>query len=101
MTWVIVDGAILDVGNFSRRHPGGARVIMNGLGTDITSRMEGEDLSVGSAMSFTPHDHSEVQFSTNALFHLGTIRHVDRTNASHKYIIASNLPFLPYSGFQL
>lgn len=60
MSWVIVDGAILDVGSFSRRHPGGARVIVNALGTDITNSLKGEDLSIGSAMPFTPHDHSEV-----------------------------------------
>ena len=57
----MVDGAILDVGNFSRRHPGGARVIMNALGTDITSELKGEDLSVGNAMAFSPNQHSEVR----------------------------------------
>ena len=61
MSWVVVDGAILDVGNFSRRRPGGARVIMNALGTDITREMKGEDLSVGNAMAFLPNQHSEVR----------------------------------------
>lgn len=60
MSWVIVDGAVLDVGSFSRRHPGGARVILNALGTDITNELKGEDLSVGGAMAFTPNEHSEV-----------------------------------------
>ncbi|CAN0446560.1 unnamed protein product, partial [Ascophyllum nodosum] len=64
MSWVMVDGAILDVGNFSRRHPGGARVIVNALGTDITSELKGEDLkgedvSAGYAMSFSSNQHSE------------------------------------------
>ena len=57
----MVDGAILDVGNFSRRHPGGARVIMNALGTDITNEVKGEDFSVGNAMSFSHNQHSEVR----------------------------------------
>lgn len=66
MSWVIVDDAVLDVGNFSRRHPGGARVIVNALGTDISNELKGDDLSIGSAMAFTPHKHSEVrQFHTN------------------------------------
>ncbi|CAM9534507.1 unnamed protein product [Ascophyllum nodosum] len=58
-TWVLVDGAILDVSNFSHRHPGGARLILNAVGTDITNELLGEELSVGHAMSFTPHRHPE------------------------------------------
>ena len=66
----MVDGAILDVGNFSRRHPGGARVIVNALGTDITSELKGEDLkgedvSAGYAMSFSSNQHSEVREHSN------------------------------------
>ena len=57
----MVDGAILNVGNFSRRHPGGARVIVNAMGTDITSELKGEDFSAGHAMSFSPNQHSEVR----------------------------------------
>ena len=57
----MVDGAILDVGNFSRRHPGGARVIVNALGTDITNELKGEDFSAGNTMSFSPNQHSEVR----------------------------------------
>ena len=57
----MVDGAILDVGNFSRRHPGGARVIVNALGTDITNELKGDDFSAGHAMSFSPNQHSEVR----------------------------------------
>lgn len=59
--WVLVDGAILDVSNFSQRHPGGARLILNAVGTDVTHELLGQELSVGHAMSFTPHVHPEVQ----------------------------------------
>ena len=59
---MLVDGAILDVSNFSHRHPGGARLILNAVGTDITNELLGEELSVGHAMSFTPHRHPEVDF---------------------------------------
>eukprot|EP00904_Undaria_pinnatifida_P011028 jgi/Undpi1/7055/HiC_scaffold_21.g09529.m1 len=58
-SWVLVDGAILDVSNFSQRHPGGARLILNAVGTDVTHEMLGQDLSVGHAMSFPPHVHQE------------------------------------------
>lgn len=57
---MLVDGAILDVSNFSQRHPGGARLILNAVGTDVTQELLGEDMSVGHAMSFTPHRHPEV-----------------------------------------
>ncbi len=61
-SWVLVDGAILDVSEFSHRHPGGARLILNAVGTDVTHELLGEDLSVGHAapMSFSPHIHPEV-----------------------------------------
>lgn len=55
-----MDGAILDVSTFCQRHPGGARVLVNALGTDITSELMGEELSIGMAMSFSPHEHTEV-----------------------------------------
>ena len=59
--WVIVDAAVLDVSSFAKRHPGGARLIMNSMGTDMTSEMIGEDASVGnSSMTFAPHPHSDV-----------------------------------------
>ena len=59
-SWLLVDGAILDVKEFSHRHPGGARLILNALGTDVTHELLGEELSVGHAMSFSPHTHPEV-----------------------------------------
>ena len=59
-SWVVVDGAILDVTNFSQRHPGGTRLIQNAVGTDVTHELLGESLSVGHAMSFSPHIHPEV-----------------------------------------
>eukprot|EP00752_Nemacystus_decipiens_P002581 g2416.t2 len=58
-SWVLVDGAILDVSEFAQRHPGGRTLILNALGTDVTQELLGEDLSVGHAMSFSPHAHSE------------------------------------------
>lgn len=60
---MIVDGAILDVSSFSQRHPGGARVIHNAVGTDVTYELLGHNLSVGHAMSFSPHQHSQVRWT--------------------------------------
>lgn len=59
-SWVMVDGAVIDVGDFAQRHPGGSRLITNAVGTDITHELLGEDLSVGHVMSFNPHKHEEV-----------------------------------------
>ena len=67
-SWVLVDSAILDVSNFSQRHPGGARLIKNAVGTDITQELLGQDLSVGHAMSFSPHVHQEVTFTSAVIF---------------------------------
>ena len=62
---MIVDGAVLDVGVFVKRHPGGARVLMNVMGTDVTSEIIGEDASMGnSGMTFNPHTHSDVSGRT-------------------------------------
>ncbi|CAM9319898.1 unnamed protein product [Pylaiella littoralis] len=58
-SWVLVDGAVLDVSEFSHRHPGGARLVLNAVGTDVTHELLGEDLSVGHAMSFAPHRHPQ------------------------------------------
>ncbi|CAM9152625.1 unnamed protein product [Ectocarpus sp. 12 AP-2014] len=58
-SWLLVDGAILDLSEFAARHPGGRRLILNALGTDVTAELLGEDMSVGHAMSFSPHVHSE------------------------------------------
>lgn len=59
--WVIVDGAVLDVSTFAKRHPGGARLIINAMGTDVTSEIMGEEASIGySNMAFSPHFHTEV-----------------------------------------
>lgn len=38
-------------------------LILNALGTDVTHELLGEDMSVGHAMSFSPHAHSEVVLS--------------------------------------
>lgn len=56
----MVDGAIVDVGDFSHRHPGGSRLITNAVGTDITYELLGEDQSIGHMLSFTPHRHTQV-----------------------------------------
>ncbi|CAN0542915.1 unnamed protein product, partial [Laminaria digitata] len=54
--WVIVDAAVLDVSSFAKRHPGGARLILNAMGTDVTSEIIAEDASIGNAgMAFAPH----------------------------------------------
>lgn len=59
---MVVDGAVLDVSTFARRHPGGARLIRNALGTDVTEELLGADGSVGRARftAFSPHTHTEV-----------------------------------------
>lgn len=60
-SWVIVDGAVLDVSTFAKRHPGGARIIINAMGTDITAEILGESTSIGNSKSaFAPHTHTDV-----------------------------------------
>lgn len=59
---MLVDGAILDVSNFSQAHPGGARLILNSVGTDVTDELLGAELSVGHAMTFSPFVHPEVSW---------------------------------------
>ena len=60
-SWVIVDGAVLDISSFAKRHPGGARLIMNALGTDVTSEITGDEASIGNfKRAFTPHTHTDV-----------------------------------------
>lgn len=65
-SWIVVDGAVLDVSTFAKRHPGGARLILNAMGTDATSEIMGEDASLGNANmtnAFSPHHHTEVIFA--------------------------------------
>ncbi|CAM9831972.1 unnamed protein product [Ectocarpus sp. 4 AP-2014] len=57
-TWLMVDEAVLDVSDFAQRHPGGRRIILNALGTDVTQELLGQENSVGHAMSFPPHVHT-------------------------------------------
>ncbi|CAM9836885.1 unnamed protein product, partial [Ectocarpus sp. 12 AP-2014] len=40
-SWLFVDNAILDVSEFAARHPGGRRLILNALGTDVTAELLG------------------------------------------------------------
>lgn len=55
----MVDEAVLDVSDFAQRHPGGRRLILNTVGTDVTQELLG-DQSVGNGMSFSPHVHTGV-----------------------------------------
>ncbi|CBJ27734.1 peroxidase [Ectocarpus siliculosus] len=57
-SWLMVDEAVLDVSDFAQRHPGGRRLILNALGTDVTQELIGQENSVGHAMSFPPHVHT-------------------------------------------
>lgn len=57
----MVDECVLDVSDFAQRHPGGRRLILNALGTDVTQELMGKEGSVGHAMSFPPHTHSGVR----------------------------------------
>lgn len=60
--WVIVDGAILDVSAFAGRHPGGARLIRNAMGTDITNQLLGQEISVDPRQTrLSPHIHTAVR----------------------------------------
>ena len=74
-SWVLVDGAVLDVSRFFQRHPGGARLILNAVGTDVTHELLGQDLSVGHAMSFPPHVHQEVFVSGVHIFDADDVLH--------------------------
>lgn len=59
---MILDAAVLDVSSFAKKHPGGARLITNAMGTDVTSEIMGEEGSMGNtSMSFSPHRHTEVR----------------------------------------
>lgn len=60
---MVVDSAVVNVLDFARNHPGGSRIIVNAIGTDVTAEVVGrEDASVARALTvpFSPHMHSEV-----------------------------------------
>lgn len=39
--WVIIDGKIYDLSHFAQKHPGGAEVILEHLGTDVSAIFNG------------------------------------------------------------
>ncbi|CAM9871564.1 unnamed protein product, partial [Discosporangium mesarthrocarpum] len=39
--WLVVDSAVVDVSSFAQSHPGGSRLILNALGTDVTNEILG------------------------------------------------------------
>ncbi|CAM9216757.1 unnamed protein product [Sphacelaria rigidula] len=87
--WVVVDGTIVDVSTFASRHPGGQRLIVNAIGTDVTHEVIGRvDSSVGKALSvpFTPHVHTEVALSKMTDMAVGYIDEDDRVNESVKVV---------------
>lgn len=59
-SWVLIDDAVIDISDFSQRHPGGRRLLLNAVGTDVTHEMLGRELSVGMQMAFNPHFHTQV-----------------------------------------
>lgn len=73
-SWVLVDNAIIDVADFFQRHPGGRRVVLNAVGTDVTNELLGCDLSVGLAMAFEPHSHTEVRLVLYVLLRNTAVR---------------------------
>lgn len=65
---MLIDDAVIDISSFSQRHPGGRRLLLNAVGTDVTHEMLGHDLSVGVQMAFNPHVHTQVCY-TRCAFH--------------------------------
>lgn len=39
--WVIINGKVYDLSNFAQKHPGGAQVILEHLGTDVSEIFNG------------------------------------------------------------
>jgi len=37
--WIVIDGKVYDVSKFSKRHPGGERLMMNHIGQDASVRL--------------------------------------------------------------
>ncbi|CAM9317590.1 unnamed protein product, partial [Sphacelaria rigidula] len=77
-SWIIVDGAVLDVSTFAKRHPGGARLILNAMGTDVTSEIVGEEASIGNSnMAFFPHRHTDTALEIARSLVIGYIEEED------------------------
>lgn len=51
MPWLICDGHVYDVGEFARKHPGGAALMRSAYGTDTTAAMAGNGGGVKHAHS--------------------------------------------------
>ncbi|CAN0339329.1 unnamed protein product [Pylaiella littoralis] len=58
-SWMLIDNAVIDISEFWQRHPGGRRLLLNAVGTDVTHEILGRDLSVGVQMAFSPHLHTQ------------------------------------------
>ena len=37
--WIVIDNIVYDVSNFSRKHPGGERLMLNHIGQDATVKL--------------------------------------------------------------
>ncbi|CBN76583.1 delta-9 desaturase [Ectocarpus siliculosus] len=77
-SWVIVDGAVLNVSDFAKRHPGGIRLIINAMGTDVTSEFLGENASVGNPGTvYKPHRHTDTALEIARSLVVGYIEEED------------------------
>uniref|UniRef100_A0A7S3EMB6 Fatty acid 2-hydroxylase n=1 Tax=Rhodosorus marinus TaxID=101924 RepID=A0A7S3EMB6_9RHOD len=71
--WVIVDGEVYDVTLFMEQHPGGAEVLKEHLGKDVSDLMRGMvDGTEGG------HGHSAYAYKLLSKYHVGSIAGVDK-----------------------
>eukprot|EP00172_Hildenbrandia_rubra_P000882 Plantae.Rhodophyta-Hildenbrandia_rubra.ctg14982.p1 GENE.Plantae.Rhodophyta-Hildenbrandia_rubra.ctg14982~~Plantae.Rhodophyta-Hildenbrandia_rubra.ctg14982.p1 ORF type:complete len:363 (-),score=41.17 Plantae.Rhodophyta-Hildenbrandia_rubra.ctg14982:204-1292(-) len=68
--WIIHNGFVYDITMFLSSHPGGAKVMMPYLGTDVTKVMEGE--SSGDSKNIV-HKHSAYAMRLLEKFKIGTL----------------------------
>ncbi|XP_065186362.1 fatty acid 2-hydroxylase-like [Sycon ciliatum] len=67
--WVIVDGIIYDVSDFSERHPGGMEVLLAQAGRDVSELMRSDAF----------HEHSTAAFSLLKDMRVGILRAKDQS----------------------